>query len=326
MRILNKISPLVSWADMNSGSSASKGRILRVSATLFDGPTFSSRAVGHIGFNSIVDLVDLIQGEADSHSNTNWYKVAGHLFLHGSNIQPVEKIINPVQVQVSSYGQLAKVSVPFTQAWKAPLAKKKEFISIFYGSNHWVKGVSRDESGMYYYKIEDDRWEQNYFVQADHLYLFPNEELRPIQSNANPEAKRLEVDLNQQSVAAYENEKIVFQSPISSGFRDKTKDYSTPPGEYRITLKRPSRHMTHSDRLNDADTDLFGVPWMCNFTDTGIAFHGTYWHNEFTYPHSHGCVNLPIEAARWVYLWSDPAVPPREPKFVTNHGTRVIIR
>jgi lipoprotein-anchoring transpeptidase ErfK/SrfK len=72
--------------------------------------------------------------------------------------------------------------------------------------------------------------------------------------------------------------------------------------------------------------DLPGVPWVSYFTSNGVAFHGTYWHNDFGVPHSHGCINLTPEAAKWVYLWTTPAVPPKEYVYSDNHGTRVIIR
>lgn len=305
---------------------AGKGRVLKEYATLYSAARFSARPVGRLGMNTVVELVESVPGEPDPFGDSEWYRISTHLYLHASSIQPVEELINPVQVHVSRYGQLAKVTVPYTIAWKAPFTRMKEYIFLFYGSNHWVTGVVRSEDGKYFYRIEEDRWGENYYAPAECLHLFNAKELEPIAADVPAEVKRLEVDLKKQQLIAFEEEKIVFNSKISSGYRDRSKDYSTPPGEYRITLKRPSRHMTHSDKLNDADSELYGVPWMCNFTDSGIAFHGTYWHNEFTHPRSHGCINLPIEAARWVYLWCEPAVPASERKHVTRHGTRVLVR
>lgn len=304
----------------------SKGRVLKESIMLYSAPKFTARPVGRVGMNTVVELLEGVQGECDPFGDSDWYRISSHLFLHASGVQPVEELINPAQVQVSRYGHLAKVTVPLAKAWKAPFARMKEYIYLFYGSNHWVNGVVQAEDGRYYYKIEEDRWQENYYVPAECLHLFSTDELKPIAADVPADAKRLEVDLKQQQVTAFENEKAVFHSKISSGFRDNNKDYSTPPGEYRITLKRPSRHMTHSDRLNDADSDLYGVPWICNFTDSGIAFHGTYWHNEFTHPRSHGCINLPIEAARWIYLWCEPAMPAGERKYITRQGTAVLVR
>jgi lipoprotein-anchoring transpeptidase ErfK/SrfK len=303
-----------------------KGRVLKEEIKLFSEPAFTSRPVGRVGMNRLVDLLEAITGQADEHGNDSWYRIASHLFLHASGIQPVENRLNPAETDISHYGRLAMVSVPILQAWKAPFGGKKEFITLYYGSNHWITGVRQALDGKYFYKIEEDRWQDIYYVPAEYLHVFTDRELLPITAKAPAASKRLEVDLSRQQVTAYENEIAVFQSRMASGYQDGTKDYSTPPGEYEISLKRPSRHMTHSDRLSDADTDLYGVPWMCNFTETGIAFHGTYWHNEFNHPHSHGCINLPIEAARRVYLWSDPAVPAGERKFVTRFGTKVIVR
>ena len=317
--------PAIFSTSKSSLPDTSKGRVLKESVMLFTAPGFTARPVGRIGMNTVVELLESVQGDSDLFGDSDWYRISTHLFLHASGIQLVEELVNPIQVQVSRYGQLAKVTVPLARAWKAPLARMKEFINLFYGSNHWVTGVARAEDGKYYYQIEEDRWQENYFVPAECLHLFSADELKPISTEVPAEAKRLEVDLKRQQVTAFENVKAVFNSKISSGYRDSSKDYSTPPGEYHITLKRPSRHMTHSDRLNDTDSELYGVPWMCNFTDTGIALHGTYWHNEFTHPHSHGCVNLPIEAARWIYLWCEPYVPAGERKYVTREGTPVIV-
>jgi len=302
-----------------------KGRVLRETATLFSAPAFTSHPIGHVGMNTVVDLLESVTGQADEHGNDSWYRIANALYLHASEIQPVEEHFNLPELNVSRYGKLAMVTRPYTRAWKAPFSRKKEFIIIYYGSNHWITGVIQAEDGSFYYRIEEDQWQELYYVEAKNLYFFTPKELEPISTQVLPEEKRLEVDLSRQQVTAYENEKAVFQSPMSSGLRENHKDYSTPPGEYTIILKRPSRHMTHNDRLNNTDSELYGVPWVCNFTESGIAFHGTYWHNEFTYPHSHGCINLPIEAARWIYCWSEPSVPLRERKFVTRHGTRVIV-
>ncbi len=36
----------------------------------------------------------------------------------------------------------------------------------------------------------------------------------------------------------------------------------------------------------------------------GYGLHGTYWHNNFGYPMSHGCINLRIDDAGWIYNWA----------------------
>jgi hypothetical protein len=58
--------------------------------------------------------------------------------------------------------------------------------------------------------------------------------------------------------------------------------------------------------------------------DNGISLHGTYWHNDFGRPRSHGCVNLSPSAAKWLYRWSMPIVPPeKQYKYEYANATRV---
>ena len=56
------------------------------------------------------------------------------------------------------------------------------------------------------------------------------------------------------------------------------------------------------DDLAAADFyDLPGVPWVSYFHWWGVSIHGTYWHNDYGEPHSHGCINLPSATA-----WCSP--------------------
>ena len=97
-----------------------------------------------------------------------------------------------------------------------------------------------------------------------------------------------------QVMTAYEKNEPIFMSELASGQLNGDSNLTTPTGEYFVNYKRPSRHMAHSDRTGADGDELYGVPWVSYFTDSGIAFHGTYWHNNFTRPRSHGCINLPI--------------------------------
>ena len=77
--------------------------------------------------------------------------------------------------------------------------------------------------------------------------------------------------------------------------------------------------------LANSGYDLPGVPWVLYITESGISFHGTYWHNDFGHPRSHGCINLASHAAKWLYRWTAPVVKP-DKEFVYGHtGTHVEI-
>jgi len=49
------------------------------------------------------------------------------------------------------------------------------------------------------------------------------------------------------------------------------------------------------------------VPWVSYIeSSTGVAIHGTYWHNNYGVTMSHGCINMLSEDSKWVYRWTTP--------------------
>ena len=72
--------------------------------------------------------------------------------------------------------------------------------------------------------------------------------------------------------------------------------------------------------------DFPGVPWVLYITESGISFHGTYWHNDYGTPHSHGCINMTPQAAKWLYRWTMPTVPPEKLLVYGHKGTKVEIK
>ena len=65
--------------------------------------------------------------------------------------------------------------------------------------------------------------------------------------------------------------------------------------------------MSTTSPLADDIIPLVGVPWCSFFTGQGHALHGTYWHNNFGVPMSHGCVNMRNEDALKLFRWSRPS-------------------
>ena len=67
-------------------------------------------------------------------------------------------------------------------------------------------------------------------------------------------------------------------------------------------------HLTARDRMTGNDYDVPNVPNVLYF-DRGYALHGAYWHNNFGTPMSHGCVNLPLGNAQWLFNWAQIGTP-----------------
>lgn len=119
--------------------------------------------------------------------------------------------------------------------------------------------------------------------------------LRP--AGVGPGEKWIDVNLTQQRLVAYEGDAPVFDSLVSSG----TWNYPTVTGEFRVYLRFTSQTM--DGRRLGYDYYLENVPYVMYFFED-YALHGTYWHNNFGTPMSHGCVNLPTPAAEWIFNWS----------------------
>lgn len=103
----------------------------------------------------------------------------------------------------------------------------------------------------------------------------------------------IDVNLSQQMVYAYEGDTLVNSFLTSTG----TWEHPTVTGQYNVYVK-----YSYTD-MSGADYYLANVPNTMYFYD-GYAIHGTYWHNNFGTPMSHGCVNLSIPDSAWVFQWA----------------------
>lgn len=289
-------------------------------------PDSGSEVIKTYSFNQVVEYLQEITVKASHPKSEIWCQLADKSYIHSRYLQPVKNELNEPVMEINTSGQLAEITVPYTNAvvnkWNNNQQEVKDQL-FFYGSTHWVYGLGKDENNILYYLVKEDRWENSFYVNANHMRLIEDWELTPTSTQIEQAKKSIRIYLQDQYLVAYEEDEPVLMSALSSGQLTGSTDLTTPTGIFKINYKRPSRHMVHSDRMGINDNELYGVPWVTYFTDTGIAFHGTYWHNDFNQPNSHGCINLPIPAARWIYLWTQPVVPPREKKYVSNTGTRV---
>lgn len=105
----------------------------------------------------------------------------------------------------------------------------------------------------------------------------------------------IDVNLSSQYMRVYRGNTVIGETYVSTG----RYGFETPPGTFYINWKLPSQTMTGV--LGGEYYYVPDVPWVMYFTDRGHAIHGAYWHNNFGYPMSHGCVNLPVDFAAWLY-------------------------
>jgi hypothetical protein len=105
----------------------------------------------------------------------------------------------------------------------------------------------------------------------------------------------LDVNLSSQYMIVYQGDAPIMETYVSTG----REGFSTPPGSYRINTKIEVQDM--EGVLGGEYYNVPSVPWVMYFTDRGHAIHGAYWHDNFGAVMSHGCVNLPVDFAEYLY-------------------------
>jgi lipoprotein-anchoring transpeptidase ErfK/SrfK len=182
--------------------------------------------------------------------------------------------------------------------------------------------------GRAWYCLTDPKNDSRYYVPADDLRpIFP-EEYSPIARDVDADSKRIVVSLEEQTLTAYEGDRIALRTTISSGLPspDLPPDEiptDTPKGYFWITQKMASRHMGNGRLTSQIDAyELPGVPWTMAFHETGAAMHGSFWHNNFGRRMSHGCINMRNSEAMWLFRWTDPVFDPSN-WYTNGLGTRI---
>ncbi len=122
--------------------------------------------------------------------------------------------------------------------------------------------------------------------------------ISPASSQAVPSGERwIDVNLSTQTLTAYQGNMPVYRTLVSTG----KAATPTVTGSFPIYVKYQASRMRGG---YGADYyDLPNVPYVMYFYG-GYGLHGTYWHNNFGTPLSHGCVNLSIPDAQWLYNWA----------------------
>jgi len=147
------------------------------------------------------------------------------------------------------------------------------------------------------------------YIEGPDGIAVPAEGVRVVRRLARPldrvptDAKWIHVDLAEQTLVAYEGDRPVFATLVSSG----KEGYDTPRGTFQIGEKFVSITMNGDDPV-EGFYEVEEVPWTMYYWNS-FALHGAYWHDGFGQTRSHGCTNVPPPDARWLYHWTTPEVP-----------------
>lgn len=150
-----------------------------------------------------------------------------------------------------------------------------------------------------YETAEVDGYEWYMIGAGQWVHQFHVAKLRPLEEIPETVDTDIWVSINlyEQVVVAYEGSRPIFATLTSTGL----PRWPTYEGTFHIYFRNPREFMTWGV-VGDDYYSLEEVPWTM-FFDEGRALHGAYWHDGFGYRRSHGCVNLSITDARWLYDW-----------------------
>lgn len=191
---------------------------------------------------------------------------------------------------------LPEEDLPYTVAWtlvnlypsKEPGGDPRESNGLHYRYTIVYIYDTVEVEGFRWYQIGENKW----------VHQFNVAKIQPIEKPADVDTDRwISIDLYEQTLIAYEDDKPVFATLIATGL-DR---WPTREGVYNIYYRKPRKHMSGGN-VGDDYYFLEEVPWTM-FFDEGRAIHGAYWHDAFGYRRSHGCVNLSITDAHWIYKW-----------------------
>ncbi len=169
---------------------------------------------------------------------------------------------------------------------------------VLYRRYDLVQLFAQEEvNGEIWYMVAPDQWiPQNTVARVD---------VDPPPPGVPRDAKWIEVNTYEQTLAAYEGERMVYATLTSTGSRR----HFTPSGLYRIWSKLRSTPMSSKDVGPDNPLWFYleDVEWTQYFYGA-YALHAAYWHDDFGFIRSHGCVNIPLYDAKWLYQWTEPQI------------------
>jgi lipoprotein-anchoring transpeptidase ErfK/SrfK len=173
-----------------------------------------------------------------------------------------------------------------------------------YQSKDYTGHIYNNRDIVQVYATENVGGEDWYMVAPDE-WLPHNVVARVVPNTKPPEGvtgdRWIEVNLYEQTIAIYDHRELVFATLIASGL----EPYWTRPGLFKIYNKLEYGPMSGSFEADHSDAYyLEDVPWTMYY-DEARALHGAYWRANLGFPQSHGCVNLSVGDAHWIYNWAN---------------------
>jgi hypothetical protein len=271
-------------------------------------------------------------------------------FIYSSVVQPTRNLPNMPITEIPSGlpGFWAEVTVPYVELahegvvaspWLQSNIEYNFPPRLYYGQVVWMDKI-RTNNGFVEYRWNEDVNGHGYgygaygeFFWADGagFKVLTDADVAPIDPEVDPNDKRIEADLDYQTLSCFEGNTEVYFCRISSGINydpatgEVNDKFATPVGNLLTHWKIISQNMTAGSFQSGYSTPA--VPWSTMISGDGVAIHGAFWHNAFGEKRSHGCINVTPEDAKWIFRWTTPYVSLAQSEMrvsLPDHGTIVV--
>lgn len=332
------------------------GRVVDPGIDLRNSPTNDpnlNTSIAKLDADTLLEWKREVVGNVIGGLNNQRYVETPQGYVYSSVLQPTRNLPNtPIaEMPAGQPGFWAEVTVPYvdlTHEGTVASPWLKDHIAynfpprLYYGQVVWIDQI-RNINGFAEYRWNEDAphgygygaYGELFWADGAAFKILTDADTAPISPDVNPDDKRIDVDLDFQTLSCYEGNTEVYFCRISSGIKaildplTGTVDnkLATPVGNLLTHWKIYSLNMTAGSFQSGYSTPA--VPWSTMISGDGIAIHGAFWHNAFGEKRSHGCINVTPEDAKWIFRWTTPYVSLAQSEMrvsLPDHGTIVVTR
>ena len=331
------------------------GRVVDPDVDLRSKPTNDpnlNTSLAKLGADTLVEWGRQVIGNVIGGLSNQRYVETPNGYIYASILQPTRNLPNtPItEIPAGGAGFWAEVTVPYVDlAHEGVVASPwlQDHIAynfpprLYYGQVVWMDQI-RTSNGFVEYRWNEGVNGHGYgygaygeFFWADGagFKALTDQDVSPISPDMDPNEKRIEVNLDRQTLSAYEGSVEVYFCRVSSGLSNIidpatgliNDKLSTPVGNLLTHWKIISLNMTAGTFQSGYSTPA--VPWCTSISGDGVAIHGAFWHNSFGEKRSHGCINVSPEDAKWIFRWTTPYISLAQSEMrvsLPDHGTIVL--
>lgn len=327
------------------------GRVVDPGVDLRNQPTNDpsvNSSIAKLGADTLLEWKREVLGNVIGGLSNQRYVETPEGYVYSSVLQPTRNLPNaPItEMPAGQRGFWAEVTVPFVDlAHEGAVASPwlQDHIAynfpprLYYGQVVWMDQI-RTSNGFVEYRWNEDAghgygygaYGEFFWGDGAAFKVLTEEDAGPISPDVDPDDKKIQVDLDYQTLSCLEGSTEVYFCRISSGIKIDAQgqisdELATPVGNLLTHWKIISLNMTAGTFQSGYSTPA--VPWTTMISGDGIAIHGAFWHNAFGEKRSHGCINVSPEDAKWIFRWTTPYVSLAQSEMrlsLPDHGTTVV--